>query len=534
MKTLINGFLVFANLCGLLICCHQIQPTEHSSPATEADYFDSDGTLPSTVSTTVPAEQLAHFSTASPFAATLQHPLSTFSIDVDRGSYSHIRRFLMEGHLPPPAAVRIEEMINYFHYDYPPARGEVPFSITMEAGTCPWNSAHQLVHIGLQGRQIIKDNLPANNLVFLLDVSGSMDQPHKLPLLKNAFKLLVQELRPQDRVAIIVYAGASGLVLPSTSGVKKRSILLALEQLKSGGSTAGAAGLQLAYKVAKLNFIKGGNNRIILATDGDFNVGLRSEEALVHLIEQKRTQGIALSVLGFGKTPYEDHKMEQLADHGNGNYAYIDNIKEAQKVLVQELSSTLHTIAKDVKLQVEFNPSQIKAYRLIGYENRLLQDEDFYDDQKDAGELGAGHSVTALYEVVPTDGEATRGHLHPPLQPQSHTVEGSHATAMMSVKLRYKKPAGQQSQQIEQILDRKAIQQEQPSANFRFSAAVVGFGLLLRQSAFKGEANYPMIMELARSARGKDELGYRSEFLHLVELAAAYTKEEWASDDPVK
>jgi Ca-activated chloride channel family protein len=335
------------------------------------------------------------------FLATGTHPLSTFSIDVDAASYSNIRRFLTSGQRPPADAVRIEEMINYFSYTYPEPDGSEPFSVTTEMGPAPWNPQHQLVLVGLQGRRISRENLPPSNLVFLLDVSGSMNAPDKLPLVQSAFRLLVKQLRREDRVAIVVYAGAAGLVLPSTPGSERDQILAAIDQLEAGGSTAGGAGIQLAYRVAKEHFIPGGNNRVILATDGDFNVGVSSDAELVRMIEEKRNEGTYLTVLGFGTGNLQDAKMEQLADKGNGNYAYVDNINEARKVFVHELGATLLTIAKDVKIQVEFNPARVQAYRLIGYENRILASEDFNDDARDAGELGAGHSVTALYEIVP-------------------------------------------------------------------------------------------------------------------------------------
>ena len=335
------------------------------------------------------------------FALVVNRPLSTFSIDVDTASYANLRRFLREGRLPPADAVRIEELINYFDYDYPePEEGE-PFGIVTEMAACPWAPSHRLVHIGLRSKPVATADLPPNNLVFLLDVSGSMASAHKLPLLKKSFSLLARQLRPQDRISIVVYAGAAGMVLPPTSGAEKTDILATLSRLEAGGSTAGGAGIRLAYRLAREHFIQGGNNRVILATDGDFNVGVSSDGELVRMIEQERESGVFLTVLGFGTGNLKDSKMEQLADHGNGNYAYIDTLLEARRVLVEQLGATLLTVAKDVKLQVEFNPAQVRAYRLIGYENRRLRDEEFNDDRKDAGDLGAGHSVTALYEVIP-------------------------------------------------------------------------------------------------------------------------------------
>ena len=328
-------------------------------------------------------------------------PLSTFSIDVDGASYSNVRRMIMDGRLPVKDAVRVEELINYFNYDYEAPRSEHPFSVNTEVGKAPWNPNHQLVQVGIQGAKIDVENLPPSNLVFLLDVSGSMSYDDKLPLLKKGLKLLTNQLREEDYVSIVVYAGSSGLVLPPTSGAQKETILEALNKLNAGGSTAGAAGIKQAYQVAKEYFRENGNNRVILATDGDFNVGVSSNDELIKLIEEKRNDGIFLSVLGFGSGNLKDSKMEQIANNGNGNYYYIDNLLEAKKVLVTEMGGTLHTIAKDVKIQVEFNPQNVKAYRLIGYENRLLADEDFNNDKKDAGEVGSGHTVTALYEIIP-------------------------------------------------------------------------------------------------------------------------------------
>jgi Ca-activated chloride channel family protein len=429
------------------------------------------------------------------FLSVAANPLSTFSIDVDRASYSNVRRFIVQGQRPPIDAVRIEELINYFTYDYPDPHGEHPFSITTEVTAAPWNALHQLVRIGIQGQRIDIENLPASNLVFLLDVSGSMQSPDKLPLLKASFRMLVNELRPEDRVAIAVYAGAAGLVLPSTSGAEKEKILDALEALEAGGSTAGGAGIVLAYKVAHENHIDGGNNRVILATDGDFNVGASSDSEMVRLIEAKREQGTFLTVLGFGTGNLKDAKMEKLADHGNGNFAYIDNLMEARKVLVTEMGGTLLTIAKDVKIQVEFN-----------------------DDTKDAGELGAGHSVTALYEVIPAGVESAfeiRGvdslrYLAPgTLAPRSDSPE------LMFVKLRYKQPDGTESRLIEQpVLDGR----DEPSTDLRFAAAVAGFGMILRESQYCGsDWTLSDVLSLARASTGEDVEGYRSEFVRLVE-----------------
>ncbi len=449
----------------------------------------------------------------------LNNPLSTFSIDVDTASYANIRRFLKQNQWPPKDAVRVEEMINYFDYDYPQPRGEHPFSLITEVSAAPWNPAHKLVHIGLQGK--VLDTVPPSNLVFLLDVSGSMDSPEKLPLLKAAFKLLVHQLSAEDRISIAVYAGAAGLVLPATPGSKKDIILEAIDKLRAGGSTAGGAGIQLAYKAASESFLKNGNNRIILATDGDFNIGVSDTGALVRMIEEKREQGIFLTILGFGMGNYKDGRMEQLADKGNGNYYYIDGLLEAKKVFVNDLRGTLFTIAKDVKIQVEFNPAKVKAYRLIGYETRLLAKEDFADDKKDAGELGSGHTVTALYEIVPFGSkEDVRG--VDPLKYQTTKIspEAFRSKEMLTVKLRYKDPDGSVSKLVERPLVDAAVALDKTSDDFRFSAAVAAFGMVLRDSEFKGQADLAQALDLAKGARGKDAFGYRAEFINLVEIAS--------------
>jgi Ca-activated chloride channel family protein len=451
------------------------------------------------------------------FHSALRKPLSTFSIDVDAASYSNVRRFINNGQRPPKDAVRIEELINYFEYDYPQPSGEHPFEIITEISRAPWNPEHKLVHIGLQGKRIPTENLPPSNLVFLLDVSGSMNAPNKLPLLKASFKLLTNQLREEDRVAIVVYAGAAGVVLNSTPGSDKRSILDALERLEAGGSTAGGEGLRLAYRIAKENFKEGGNNRIILATDGDFNVGESSNAAMERLVEERRDQGIYLSVLGFGMGNYKDSKMEILADKGNGNYAYIDNIQEAQKVLVSEFGGTLFTIAKDVKLQVEFNPAKVKAYRLIGYENRLLRDEDFNDDKKDAGELGSGHTVTALYEIIPAGSESKFSPVDDlKYQKTQITAEAKRSPELMTIKFRYKDPAGGPSKLIVHGLKDNDIPLSRTSDNFRWSAAVASFGMLLRESEFVGDFDYNDVLTLAEGARGEDEKRYRAGFIDMV------------------
>ncbi len=452
--------------------------------------------------------------------SSVRQPLSTFSIDVDAGSYSNVRRFIREGRLPPKDAVRVEEMINYFRYDYPAPHGEHPFSVTTELSAAPWSPGHRLAMIGLQSQRLKLGDLPPNNLVFLIDVSGSMDEPNKLPLVKSAFRLLVNELRAEDRVSIVVYAGAAGLVLPPTRGSDKERILDAIEQLQAGGSTAGGAGIQLAYQTARESFQKEGNNRVILATDGDFNVGASSEGELVRMIEQRKKDGVFLTVLGFGTGNLKDARMEQLANKGNGHYAYVDDLLEAKKVFVQELGATLYTIAKDVKLQVEFNPARVKSYRLIGYENRLLADRDFNDDTKDAGDMGAGHSVTALYEIVPADGPADNDGAVDPLTYQ-HGVRPTGSSDWFTVKVRYKPPQSEQSRLLQQAV---RTETSSPSTDFRFATSVAEFGMLLRDSEYKGQASYADVLSRARAARGGDEEGYRAEFLRLVEMASTLTR----------
>jgi Ca-activated chloride channel family protein len=447
------------------------------------------------------------------------NPLSTFSIDVDNASYSNIRRYINMGELPPADAVRIEEMINYFKYDYPEPKGEHPFSVYTELAVCPWNKKHQLLQAGLRGRNIDKSSLPPSNLVFLLDVSGSMGDANKLPLLKSAFGLLVNQLRAQDRVAIVVYAGAAGLVLESTPGSRKETIMAAIDNLQSGGSTAGGAGLKLAYSEAEKNLVKGGNNRIILATDGDFNVGESSNGGMERLVEEKRELGVFITVLGFGMGNVKDDKMELIADKGNGNYYYIDNLQEARKVLVREFGGTLFTIAKDVKFQIEFNPAKVKSYRLIGYENRLLNAEDFNDDTKDAGEMGAGHNVTALYELIPAGSDEKI----PSIDPLKYQVSGSNdykeyelSDEYLTVKIRYKKPDSNVSVLFEKPVRGYINNLADESDNLRFAAAVSEFGMILRNSEFKGNATLESAANLARLSRGSDEDGYRAEFIRLI------------------
>lgn len=455
------------------------------------------------------------------FLRATDNPLSTFSIDVDAASYSNVRRFINQGQLPPAGAVRIEEMVNYFSYEYPQPQKDDPFSINTEISDAPWNKDHKLVLIGLQGKKIATENLPPSNLVFLIDVSGSMSSPNKLPLVKASMKMLVDQLREQDRVAMVVYAGAAGLVLPSTSGTEKTKIKDAIDRLESGGSTAGGAGIKLAYKTAQDHFLKNGNNRVILCTDGDFNVGESSDDAMERLIEKERKSSVFLTVLGYGMGNYKDNKMQKLADKGNGNHAYIDGITEAKKVLVNEFGGTLFTIAKDVKLQIEFNPAKVQGYRLIGYENRMLAKEDFNDDKKDAGELGSGHTVTALYEVIPVGVESDFLKSVDPLkyQKESSKSKAANTDEIMTVKFRYKAPDGDVSKLIVHPLKDDKVALAKTSDNFRFAAAVAEFGMLLRKSEFKADASYDNVLLLAKKAKGEDEEGYRAEFIKLVKSA---------------
>ena len=448
-----------------------------------------------------------------------EHPLPTFSIDVDNASYSNVRRYLTQYHqLPPPDAVRIEEMINYFSYDYPQPTGGHPFTLTTEVATCPWNTDHQLLHVGLQGKSLDYDDIRPSNLVFLLDVSGSMEDPNKLSLVKKSFRMLLNALDVQDRVAIVVYAGAAGLVLPATSAREKSTIEAALDRLSAGGSTAGGKGIELAYRIAEQQLIPDGNNRVILATDGDFNIGTSSTGDLVRLIEEKRTRGIYLTICGFGMGNYQDGRMEAISNAGNGNYFYIDNVPEAEKVFVCEMRANLFTIAKDVKLQLEFNPTQVKKYRLIGYENRLLAREDFADDQKDAGELGAGYTVTALYELIPADpkeaflADASLQYQQSTLTPQANSDES------VALKLRYKPIDSESSVLLEQRVRQDDVVEGNSSDTFRFSAAVAGFGMLLRRSDY-ANWDWEAVKQLAKSARVENNSD-REEFLRLVQTAS--------------
>lgn len=457
--------------------------------------------------------------TENGFIRTSNDPLSTFSIDVDTASYSNIRRFIGQGSLPPAGAIRIEEMINYFSYDYPRPKGNSPFSVTTELGPCPWNTKHQLVRIGLKARDMEKKDLPPSNLVFLIDVSGSMSAPNKLPLLKKSMKMLVRQLDREDRVSIVVYAGNDCVLLEPTKGSDQQKIMAALDMLGAGGSTHASSGIVTAYKLAEQVYMPKGNNRIILASDGDFNVGTTSRGELRKLIEEKRKSGIYLTVLGFGMGNYHDDTMEILADRGNGNYGYIDNLLEAEKVLVREMSGTMFTLAGDVKIQVEFNPVQVGAYRLIGYENRKLADEDFKDDTKDAGEIGVGHTVTALYELIPARSDDL-----PSVDPLKYQrVEkrkgAQYNNELMTVKLRYKPLDQKKSLELTSTVNAAEIALSATSDDFRFAAAVAGFGMLLQGSEYSGALDYDRILTLVKNAKGADREGYRAEFLRLVEMS---------------
>jgi Ca-activated chloride channel family protein len=486
-----------------------------SKPSPQASYAPIDWVMPPTRDFNTEAYDLI---TDNPFKSVLDHPLSTFSIDVDRASYANVRRFLSSYQLPPKDAVRIEELVNYFDYDYPDPEGDAPFSVSFEQMDCPWKPEHRLVRIGLEGREIALDARPPSNLVFLLDVSGSMEPENKLPLVKRSMKMLTAQLGALDRIAIVVYAGASGLALDSTPGDRKAEILRALDHLEAGGSTNGGEGIRLAYAVAEDGFIVGGVNRVILATDGDFNVGVTNRGDLVRLIEEQAQKKIFLSVLGFGMENYKDATLEELAGKGNGNYAYIDGLPEARKVLVHEMSGTLVTIAKDVKIQVELNPARVKSYRLIGYENRLLAKEDFNDDRKDAGEIGAAHRVTALYELVPPGVEQGLPSVDElKYQRPVSLGEAARSNELMTVKLRYKEPEGDTSR----LLSFALIDDERsrPSGDFQFASAVAAFGMILRESPFRGDADWEEVKKLAQSGMGPDPNGYRREFLDLVDLA---------------
>ncbi len=459
--------------------------------------------------------------TDNPFIRVTQDPLATFSSDVDTASYANVRRFLAQNQLPPKDAVRIEEMINYFSYDYPQPDGEHPILAQMEVASAPWSPQHRLVRIGIKGKDLDLNKRPPSNLVFLIDVSGSMQPPEKLPLLKSAMKLLIDKLNENDRVSMVVYAGASGMALPPTTGDKKEIILRALDNLEAGGSTNGASGIQLAYNVAVANYIRGGINRVILATDGDFNVGVTNQGDLTRLIEEKAKSGVFLSVLGFGLGNLKDSTMEKLADTGNGNYAYIDTLNEARKVLVEEMGGTLVTIAKDVKIQIEFNPAQVNAYRLIGYENRVLRNEDFNNDQKDAGDMGAGHTVTALFEIVPNGVDVPVPGVDPlKYQTPATTARAASSTReTLTLKIRYKDPEGSQSKLLELPLVDSGKAFNAASTDYRFAASVAAFGMILRESPYKGSATLGAVLDMAEGSKGQDRNGYRQEFISLVNRA---------------
>jgi Ca-activated chloride channel family protein len=468
------------------------------------------------------------------FLRPADRPLSTFSIDVDTASYTNVRRFLNEGQMPPAAAVRIEELINYFHFDYPQPDGQAPFSITTELAECPWNTSHRLALIGLQGRELPQGEVPPRNLVFLIDVSGSMESSDKLPLVQHGLRMLANTLNGRDRVAIVVYAGNSGLVLPTTSGDRRERIGRAIDDLRAGGSTNGGAGIQLAYHIAREQFVKGGVNRVILATDGDFNVGVTSQEELTRLIERERESGVFLSVLGVGTGNLKDATMEKLADKGNGNYSYLDSLQEAQRVLVKESGSTLVTIAKDVKIQIEFNPANVGAYRLIGYENRVLADKDFNDDKKDAGEMGAGHTVTAIYEIVPVGVEVEPSPSVDPLkygstpkvaEEKPRPASTQYASELLTVKLRYKAPSSDRSELTSSVVTNRPVAM---TANLGFASAIAETGMLLRGSKHAGRGSYASAVARARKFRGADPDGYRAEFIRLAELAASLSRSETA------
>ena len=462
----------------------------------------------------------------NPFRDVGDHPLSTFSIDVDTASYSNTRRMLQDGQLPPAGAVRIEEMVNYFEYSYaaPTEADEHPFRAYADVSNCPWNAQHALLRVALKGREIEAEKRPAGNYVFLLDVSGSMNDPKKLPLVQRAMIRLVEELDGDDRLAIVVYAGAAGLVLDSTACDKEDVFIEALERLQAGGSTQGSAGIQLAYEVASRNFIDGGVNRVILCTDGDFNVGITNESDLVTLIEDKAKSGVFLTVLGFGMGNYQDSRLEKLADKGNGNYGYVDSYREARRLLVDQMSATLITIAKDVKIQIEFNPANVAAYRLIGYENRILAKEDFNDDTKDAGEIGAGHTVTALYEVIPAGQPVPTSDVDPLRyqHPAAVPDDAPHSDELLTLKLRYKAPDGDVSTLMEIPVANKLVTFDNADRDFQFAAAVAAFGMILRDSPYKGTATLDYVLETAQAAQGvageaPDE--HRAEFVELVKLA---------------
>ncbi|MFI5161160.1 MAG: von Willebrand factor type A domain-containing protein [Sphingobacteriales bacterium] len=460
------------------------------------------------------------------------NPLSTFSVDVDAASYSNVRRFINNGQLPPVDAVRVEEMINYFKYNLAsPSNGE-PVGITTEISSAPWNQRHLLVRVGLKARTIDMSRLPASNLVFLLDISGSMGEANKLPLVKASMKMLVDQLRSEDRVAIVVYSGQVALKLPSTPGDEKQRIKDAIDELQAGGSTAGGAGIKMAYRIARENYVKGGNNRIIMATDGDFNVGDSSDGDMETLISRERYSNVPITIMGFGMGNLKDSKMEILADKGNGNYAYIDNLTEAHKTLVSEYGGTMYMVAKDVKLQVEFNPASVQAYRLVGYEDRLLDKEDFNNDQKDAGDMGSGHTVTAFYEIVPTGVIDDYSGSIDPLKYQKTNNAASialYSDELMTVKFRYKQPNSHQSKLSQVVVKNRPASFNSTSSDFRFASAVAEFGMLLRNSQFKQNGSYEQAISIAKNAKGRDDDGYRAEFVRLAETASSLAGNQYTT-----
>lgn len=500
-------------------------PARAAMAKTAAEMPESPGLLPlQTVPTEFNTEAYDRID-ENPFLAAAENPLSTFSIDVDTASYSVVRRFLNQGQSPPKDAVRIEELVNYFSYDYKPPEGDLPFAAHVEVAPCPWNPEHRLARIGIKGREIQRKQRPASNLVFLLDVSGSMDEPNKLPLVRSAMRLLVGQLDERDRVAIVVYAGASGLVLPSTPCSETGRILAAIDSLHAGGSTNAGEGIRLAYATVREHFAPQGANRVILCTDGDFNVGITNQGDLIRLIEEQAKGGAFLSVLGFGMGNYKDSNLEKLADKGNGNYGYIDTLQEARKLLVEQLSGTLVTIAKDVKIQVEFNPLRVGAYRLIGYENRMLRPEDFRDEKKDAGEIGAGHTVTAFYELVPPGKEAGLPKVDPlKYRKPAAPSEAAASEEILTLKLAFKRPDQDKSEYLSFGVPDPGESLQRASGDFQFAAAVACFGMVLRESEHKGKATFDLCLQLAQAGKGPDPSGYRGEFLQLVNLAKTLAK----------
>lgn len=502
---------------------------QYNSPPTAASYSSSDAFASPRERTLeegfVPSPNTEQYNQISEnrFRSVIQQPLSTFSIDVDTASYANVRRFLNDGQLPPPDAVRIEEMINYFNYDYAPPSDNTPFAVHLETAECPWQPAHRLVRIGLKGREVERNERGASNFVFLLDVSGSMAEPNKLPLVKQAMRMLVEQLNEDDRVAIVTYASGTDVRLPSARGNERKRIIAAVDALQADGCTYGSAGINLAYKQAEAHFIPGGVNRVILCTDGDLNVGLTNDDDLVRLIEQKAKSGVFLTVLGFGTGNLKDGKLEKLADKGNGMYAYVDSLREAHRVLVEKMTGTLVTIAKDVKIQVEFNPAEVTDYRLIGYEKRVMANRDFDNDRKDAGEIGAGHTVTALYEVVPAHDGGPTTSAERPLKyqrvPDKRLTHQARTGELLTLRLRYKEPEQNESRLLEFAAKDSGVRFDQASTEFRFAASVAAFGMVLRDSSGRGSATLAAVEEYAAGTVGKDVNGHRAEFLDLVRRA---------------